>query len=165
MLRILQHTKLDTHNDSSSQRPQPAQRKETQEKNFNNLSGIRTGNSYNRASADLHVRPYGRWNRPMLLLTVGNYEVNCLGGFIRHNQHSNCAIWPAESNLQWTIWCSTVASSNYFFSFQGRKINRWTRKNGNVGKWVVVERILTYCEIHITSLIYTVDNVQLYPRE
>ena len=39
-----------------------------------------------------------------------------------------------------TIWCSMVASSTYFFSFQGRKINRWTRKGGNVGKWVEVEK-------------------------
>ena len=75
--------------------------KETQEKNIHDLSGIRTNNSYNRAFADLHIRTYGSWDRPMLLLTVRNYEVNCLGGFVRHNQHSNCEMWPAESNLQW----------------------------------------------------------------
>jgi hypothetical protein len=46
--------------------------KETQEKNIHDLSGIRTRNSHNRASEDLQVRPYGRKDRPMLLLL---YEI------------------------------------------------------------------------------------------
>lgn len=97
--------------------------KETQEKNINDLSGIRTRNSYNRASADLHVRTYGRWGRPMLLLTVGNYEVNCLGGFVSHKRHSTYEMWPAESNLQWDNMMQHGSFVNLFL-FLPRKENK-----------------------------------------
>lgn len=74
--------------------------KEIQDKNIHHLSGIRTRNPYNRVSVNLHVRPHDCWDRLVLLRTVGNYEVDSLGGFLRHNQHSYCEIWPAESNLK-----------------------------------------------------------------
>jgi hypothetical protein len=103
--------------------------KETQDENIHDLSRIRTRNSRNRGSADLHVRPYGRWDRPILLLTVGNYEVNCLGGFLRHNQHSKCAIWPAESYLKWDNIMQHGSFVNLLL-FLPKKEKKWVNKEG-----------------------------------
>lgn len=65
----------------------------------------------------------------MLLFTVANYEVNCLGGFLCHNQHSKCAIWPAESNLKWDDMMQHGSFVNLLL-FLPRKENKQVNKEG-----------------------------------
>ena len=57
---------------SSSQRPLPDSTQHSQQTNIHAPNGIRTQDLSRRAAVDLRLRPRGRWDRPICMLTFLN---------------------------------------------------------------------------------------------